>query len=320
MMNQEPLISVVIPTFNRAYFLNKAIQSVLAQSYKNYEIIVVDDNSSDQTEEVVGQVKYPNFFYKKHSKNMGGGAARNSGIDMAKGDFIAFLDSDDIWLPKKLEIQIGKILKSKKPLETLSYTQRSMQNTFSGHIMPVFSKDPEVSVADYLFAKRPDVSLKAFLVSERGDMQSSTLMLSSQLAKKVRFCDDLKKHQDWDFCLRLDLAGADFLFVDEPLTLWGNSLEANKVSKISDYKISLQWINTYKGKISPQAFLGFMLIEVLPKMFMQRENKIFAQTVIFRSLIRRIINYQEFQLLTDKNIHYKKRIRNLFLANDSTPN
>jgi len=98
-----PKFSVVIPTFNRSNAVCKAIGSVLAQSYKDYEIIVVDDGSTDNTQEMLkqfdGKIRY---FYQE---NKGVSAARNRGIREARGEWIAFLDSDDIWLPEKLRWQ-----------------------------------------------------------------------------------------------------------------------------------------------------------------------------------------------------------------------
>ncbi len=97
------MISVIIPSFNRGYILTEAIDSVLAQTYQNFEIIVVDDGSTDNTREILTPYKDRiRYFYQE---NQGVAAARNKGIEEAKGEFIAFLDSDDLWLPEKLEKQ-----------------------------------------------------------------------------------------------------------------------------------------------------------------------------------------------------------------------
>ncbi len=103
-LNKPPLVSVVIPTYNRAYILGKAIESVLSQTFKDLELIVVDDGSTDETESLVK--KYPSVIYIKHSQRRGVAAARNTGIKYAKGRYIAFLDSDDAFVKKKLEKQV----------------------------------------------------------------------------------------------------------------------------------------------------------------------------------------------------------------------
>jgi glycosyltransferase involved in cell wall biosynthesis len=99
-----PTISVIIPTYNRATYVTKAIDSILAQTYTDYEIIVVDDGSTDNTKEVLKPYKDKiNYIYQE---NRGVSSARNTGIHAALGQWIAFLDSDDIWLPDKLSSQI----------------------------------------------------------------------------------------------------------------------------------------------------------------------------------------------------------------------
>ncbi len=101
----KDLISVVIPTFNRAHLIKRSAQSVLDQTYNNLELIIVDDGSTDNTEDVVKSIDDERVIYIKQT-NQGACAARNNGIDHAKGEFIAFQDSDDVWHEDKLEKQI----------------------------------------------------------------------------------------------------------------------------------------------------------------------------------------------------------------------
>lgn len=99
-------VSVIIPTYNRADFLERSIRSVLAQSYGNLELIVVDDGSTDHTKEVVDALDDPRVRYMGHERNRGAAAARNTGLEQASGRYIAFQDSDDEWLPGKLGRQV----------------------------------------------------------------------------------------------------------------------------------------------------------------------------------------------------------------------
>ena len=101
---KNPLISVIIPTYNRGWIINEAIDSVLAQDYINYELIVVDDGSIDNTHDILNS--YQKDFLVLRQNNKGVSAARNRGLAAASGRFIAFLDSDDIWLPQKLSQQV----------------------------------------------------------------------------------------------------------------------------------------------------------------------------------------------------------------------
>ena len=102
-------ISIVIPTFNRCRFIKRALDSIYNQTYSDYEIIVIDDGSTDGTADMLKK-KFPDVRYFYQS-NKGVSSSRNKGLEMAQGDWIAFLDSDDEWLPAKLEKQV-KLLKS----------------------------------------------------------------------------------------------------------------------------------------------------------------------------------------------------------------
>lgn len=103
---KAPTVSVVIPTYNRAHVLGRAIESVLSQDYEDFEALVVDDASSDNTSEMVAQFEDPRLKYLRHETNRGASAARNTGIEASRGRFVAFLDSDDEWLPENLRRRV----------------------------------------------------------------------------------------------------------------------------------------------------------------------------------------------------------------------
>jgi glycosyltransferase involved in cell wall biosynthesis len=102
-----PLVSVIIPAYNRAHLVGRAIASVLAQSYRNFEIIVVDDASTDDLAAALAEVDSPQLRCITHPRNRGAAAARNTGIAAASGELVAFLDSDDVWFPDKLAQQVA---------------------------------------------------------------------------------------------------------------------------------------------------------------------------------------------------------------------
>jgi len=103
-MNSEPKVSIIIPTYNQSQYLEEAMESVLNQTYQNIEIIIVDDGSTDNTSEVVKS--FDNKIIYIPQKNKGASSARNAGIKKAQGQYVAFLDSDDMWIKNKLEKQI----------------------------------------------------------------------------------------------------------------------------------------------------------------------------------------------------------------------
>lgn len=107
MGKKDTTVSAIIPTYNRSDSVGRAIQSVLDQTYQDFELIIVDDGSTDSTEEVIKSFDDERIVYLSHDENKGKpAAARNTGIKEARGEYIAFLDSDDEWLPKKLEKQM----------------------------------------------------------------------------------------------------------------------------------------------------------------------------------------------------------------------
>lgn len=109
-----PFFSIIIPTYNRAKEIGKTLDSVINQTYKDYEIIVVDDFSNDGTEELIKKMNIPNLIYIKNQRSKGACGARNTGSEIAKGEWLAFLDSDDSWEPNKLE-------ESYKSIQTKQY-------------------------------------------------------------------------------------------------------------------------------------------------------------------------------------------------------
>lgn len=105
----EGLVSVIIPVYNVERFIEKTIMSVIEQTYQNIELILVDDCSPDQSAEIIQRLsaKYPVIRYYRLEQNSGAAVARNKGIELADGQYLAFLDSDDLWKPQKLEMELN---------------------------------------------------------------------------------------------------------------------------------------------------------------------------------------------------------------------
>jgi glycosyltransferase involved in cell wall biosynthesis len=121
----EDLVSIIMPAYNCSEYIGITIDSVIAQTYKNWEIIIIDDCSSDNTEEVVKEYisKDPRIIYHKLDENSGAAVARNRAIDLAEGKYMAFLDSDDVWFPEKLTKQISCMKEYGYNFTCTSYTK-----------------------------------------------------------------------------------------------------------------------------------------------------------------------------------------------------
>ncbi len=121
----KPLVTVIIPTFNRASIVGRAIRSVLGQTYPNWELFVVDDASTDGTEREVRSYSDKRITYIRHRQNWRVSAARNTGIRCAQGEYVSFLDDDDEWLPEKLAKEV-EVLRSSDPEVGLVYTGKTV--------------------------------------------------------------------------------------------------------------------------------------------------------------------------------------------------
>lgn len=302
---EQPLISVVIPTYNRADLIKRAISSVLEQSYRNLEIIVVDDNSQDNTESVVQGIDDDRIHYYRQTTNQGGSVARNEGIRKSQGKYIAFLDSDDLWLPSKLESQLQAINANASNLDqVVSYTkfQKSSRVFYQRSILPRRGKKNEETVADY------------FWLGE-GEILTSTLLVSRSLAVANLFQPGLAKHQDLDFVLRLGQNDTKFIFIDQVLTIWHNESRSDRISKRINYQLSLDWIESYRGKISERAFKGFVLKEVVPKMLLNENTKSTAVNLLIGGFREGIIPLNYFLFLITKQAiprHYQDFFKKLY--------
>ena len=117
------LVSIIMPSYNTAKFIGKTIESVLKQTYKNWELLIVDDCSIDNTDEIVSKYDDERIIYLKNKNNSGAAVSRNKALKNAKGKWIAFLDSDDLWYPTKLEEQIKYMKKNKYSFSYTSYEE-----------------------------------------------------------------------------------------------------------------------------------------------------------------------------------------------------
>ncbi len=132
MTEQQPLVSVIVPVYNGARFLRAALESVFAQTYRPIEVFVVDDGSADDSG-VIAQ-SFPEVRYIRQ-ENQGVAAARNNGIEAARGEFFAFLDQDDLWTPEKLRLQIEHLLNNPELGYTLTHQQFFLE---PGTTLPVW--------------------------------------------------------------------------------------------------------------------------------------------------------------------------------------
>jgi glycosyltransferase involved in cell wall biosynthesis len=201
MLTKGPKISVIIPTYNRAAYLYESIDSVLCQTYEDLELIVVDDGSSDNTREVVQEYNDLRIKYI-YKKNGGAASALNLGIKESKGNYIARLDSDDMFLPEKLEMQIKFI--DFNPDIGLVYTQ-AYNTDEKGNVLELYLKD-------HTYPNNSLKVLRYFLFPP-----SQSIMFRKSCIDRVGYFDeDMPITEDWDFCIRM-AQYYKFAYIDKPL-------------------------------------------------------------------------------------------------------
>lgn len=197
----EPLFSVIIPAYNQAQFLGDAIQSVLDQTYQNFEIIVVNDASSDDTDTFIQRFNDPRLKYIVHKENLRLSAARNTGIRAANGELIALLDADDFFHPEKLRLHVDFL--REHPDIGASYNARFNLNHSSKTIREIWRPPLTVSLVDFILGF-------PFVPSD--------LVIRRDWAFKVNLFDPaVGTAEDTDFPCRLALAGCKFAGVNRAL-------------------------------------------------------------------------------------------------------
>jgi glycosyltransferase involved in cell wall biosynthesis len=181
-----PEVSIILPTYNRAHSLGSAVQSILEQTYSDFELIVVDDGSTDDTSTYIQEIDDQRLTYVVHNTNKGAAAARNTGMRLAVGDYIAFLDSDDTWNAEKLEKQL-KFLKEQDAVigGCVSYYRLQFLNS---------STVRKINIEPDFYHQ----SLKGCNLSP-----GSTLIFKKECLNQVGFQDEsLKRFEDWEWQIR----------------------------------------------------------------------------------------------------------------------
>jgi glycosyltransferase involved in cell wall biosynthesis len=279
-----PLVSVIIPTFNRAGTIKRAIKSVINQTYKNWELIIVDDGSTDDTKDLIKDYlknKRIKYYFKKKE---GTSSARNYGIKKAKGSFISLLDSDDEYKPKRLEIQL-KAIKIKKTLFSLS-----------NRIISINNKRILKNYANHFISKKEVI---------KGDIGlSASLMLFKKVAlKNIKFDEKLPAGNDLDFILRV-MNKYNILYINNPLTFIHKTLDYERVStdpknKILSYKIILNKIKKDIYKLN------------------NKEKKLFLNNIYYRLGIFNLLNknYQNAKYYFKINLENNSRFSKKYLKN-----
>lgn len=233
--------SVVIPVFNRAELLKSAIASVLAQTARDFELIIVDDGSDDDVGAAVSEFSDSRIILIRQ-QNRGASAARNRGIDAARGRHVAFLDSDDLYLPHHLAAADAAL----GDTDDTAYYSPVIAERSSG----VSLTKPPRPIA-------PGENMASYLMSDRGFVQTSGLVVPLNLARSVRYREDASFGDDTDFAIRLQLAGCKFLMAEAPGVVWKDGDTLPRLSATGPGFEDLGWLEDIKDRIPASAYHGY---------------------------------------------------------------
>jgi glycosyltransferase involved in cell wall biosynthesis len=197
-MVHPPLVTAIIPYFNREATMPRALLSVERQTYPAIEIVVVDDGSEVGPADSIAKARLARTVtVARQDRNRGPSAARNRGIELARGQFVAFLDSDDEWEPAKIEKQMQAVLASENP-----------EKVFCASRICVRTRNADIAFDAWNPARE---TLGEFLFIKGSKLQTSSFLLSKSLAERVRFNESLRQYEDYLFSFSVMANGAKFL-------------------------------------------------------------------------------------------------------------
>ena len=295
-------ISVIIPTHNRAKTITACVESVLSQSYQVNEIIIIDDDSTDDTNKQLNKFD-DNIILLKTEKRSGAQTARNIGITAAKSKWIAFLDSDDEWLPNKIEKQISA-------LKTVNYNPMTVVHS-DCYIKNIESDDIKLWELD----KIGGANVYRQLLAKPGTFFPSILTSKNALTK-INFLDEnVPSYHEWDTAIRL-AKYCKFIHIQEPLFIYNiheNTISRNSNVSVEGYQYIInKFKNDIKKLCGEDVFTSHLIINSV--LAFNNNQNIFGRTILKQvpnNLLKKLILFS-LSYLNIKPIFFN-RIKQFFL-------
>lgn len=245
----NPLISVVIPTLHRPQLVLRALTSVFCQTYEEIEVIVVIDGPDQESASVLSELKDPRLRVVMNPKSLTAAGARNAGIDHSRGEWVAFLDDDDEWLPQKLSRQL--LLAKARNAALITCLSRVVSPRHAT-VRPRLIYDNIRPVDEYLFDRPSPLAPTGFI-------QTSSYLVHRSVLERARFRVDTP-HDDWDFILHISKRlGVCIETVPEVLVIVHVDEHRQSLSSKGTWPASLAWIDSVRAITSRRAYSGFCL-------------------------------------------------------------
>ncbi len=248
-MTVKPRVSVIIPTLNRKKLLERALASVFGQTYTDLEVIVVVDGPDAETISALQDVTDPRLQVVSNPKSLTAAGARNAGVRLARGEFVAFLDDDDEWLPSKLEKQM-QLANGRDGVLVTCLSRIVAPN--AAYIWPEKPYGNDQPIDEYLFDRQS-------VFSGAGFIQTSSYLLARTLFERAPFRLDTP-HDDWDFLLRLSKqCGARVETVPEVLAILYVEERRPSLSGAGTWAASLDWLESVRPLLTRRGYSGLCL-------------------------------------------------------------
>jgi len=237
------LVSIIVPYYKNQFYIKKTINSILKQTYQKFEIIIVNDEPGKLSKDILSSLKKKDKRIKiiHNLKNIGAGRSRNKAIKYAKGTYIAFIDSDDLWKKNKLKTQINIM---KKFDYNISHTAYYI-----------------IDQNDNKLALRKSKNLNLKNLKNSCDVGLSTVVVKKKILKKDRLFSNFKTKEDYFLWLKIAHHGEIFHYIKHPLSYWrktGNSLSSSIVQKLIDsYRLYYHFENNFIISIYRTVILSF---------------------------------------------------------------
>lgn len=278
-MAPRPVVTAVIPTRGRPDLVLRAISSALNQTMSDLEIIVVIDGPDPATALALASIGDPRLRFVEQPEPVGGNEARNLGVRLAAGRWIAFLDDDDEWLPEKLRRQVDCATASHYayPVVLGRFLGRSERGDF---LWPRRAPGNDEPVSEYLFCRRG-------LLRGEGQFQTSSIFASKDLLQRIPFTAGLRRNQDIDWYLRIgELPGAGIEFIPEALSIWYFDQRRETITNSNhNWRDTLTWMRANLRLFTPRAYSGFIATQLAPEA--AREGAWKAAAPLLHEFLRR---------------------------------
>jgi glycosyltransferase involved in cell wall biosynthesis len=241
---------------------------VLGQTYENIEAVVVIDGPDRVTRAILDAIVDPRLRVLELDHSVGGSEARNRGVREASGEWVAFLDDDDEWLPSKIQKQVDVAIRSVFPFPVVAcyFVARTPA---CDYIWPRRTPRLGEELCEYMF-------VKSSLFRGETQLQTSLIFARRQLFEEIPFTSGLRRHQDTDWYLRVArVNGVGVEFVREPLAIWYLEENRSKVTGLMDWRDSLRWLRSRRELITSRAYTGFIASQLAAEAVQQNDWRAF---------------------------------------------